>query len=362
MKYISVLSKSICLMFKRNRVAFILYLVVQVIISLGFVFFFTTVITASESFAKERDAVRMLMVNMDDLISAQDGKDFVAELCKNTPAALDKVTFNFVLKSEQYEKDPEIYSAVLDPEQGGKVIAGRNITRQDVEEENPVIVTKAYNLDFQKDKKNYAVGDVIQLNSVNFTVIGNTVSTTQIPYTTGFDHFILMKMYFLTSSDATDNQRVALGDYIKKKMPRCTVTLPQKISQRALSKAMIPLMAGLFVGVSALVSLLFIFKYMLESSREDHFIFRICGCGEQRLFFILFGELALLFTLCYTVGALLFMWLRRIFEANELFTHSQLLFSHVAFIYFASVLIIAIIMVPYLLKNRKLPLNSGGTV
>ena len=363
MKFISLVWKTTVLLFRRNRVAFVIFMAVQTVVSLGFIFFFTTTFTARENYLRNYNSMRTVEVKLNEPVSGPSVAGLPDKLAKNPVVALSNMQFTFILNSEKGKEHPRQLIAYRNPDEFKSRIVGTSITQNQIAEKSPVILSG--NMDRSMDSKAvwYQIGDMEDLDGLKLKVIG-TYRTTEnygeIPYTVGFQHFSLYGMQLQVSANATDNQKEQLGKYVETLFPESRVKVPVPMTQKVLTNMFFPYMASLLVGVSALANLLFIFKYMLESSQQDYFVYQVCGCGHRKLSTVLACELFSLYTFCFALGFLLFASLRQAYYTNSIFAGSCLQIPQVLLVYAASLLVITLIMAPYFLRYRKRTVNGGG--
>jgi hypothetical protein len=363
MKFLSLVWKSTVLLFRRNRAAFVIFLAVQTVVSLGFVFFFTTTFTARENYMRSRENMRTVEVDLSEPAAGSSVAGLPDKLAKNPAVSLSNIQFTFILNSEKGKERPRQFIAYRNPDEYKSRIVGAGITQRQITEKSPVIVSG--NMDRMMDPKSvwHQAGDTEELDGLKLKVIGTYQTTDnygEIPYTVGLRHFALKSMKLQVPAGATDNQKEALGQYAESLIPGCRVKVPVPLTQKVLGNMLFPYLAGLLIGVSALANLLFIFKYMLESSRQDYFVYQVCGCGRKKMAAVLSCELFSLFTLCFAAGTLLLAGLRQAYRTNSVFAGSSLQAPQVLLVYAVSLLVIALIMTPYLLRYRGRAVNSGG--
>ena len=365
MKFVSLILKSVILLFRRNHAAFVIFMAVQTIVSLGFVFFFTTTFTARENYLRNYDSMKTVEVNLNEPVAGSTVSRLPKKLDNNPVVSLDNIQYMFVLNSEKRKESPRIFTAYRNPDEFKIRIIGDSISNQQINDCLPVIVSG--NMDRAMDPKAvwYQTGDTEELDGLKVKVIGTYRATEnygEIPYTVGFQHFCLQSMQLRVPANATDNQKEQLGKYVEALLPRCRVKVPAPLTQKVLTNMFFPYMASLLIGVSALANLLFIFKYMLENSRQDYFVYQVCGCGQRKLSAVLACELFSLYTICFAAGTLLFIGLRQAYHTNSIFAGSSFQAPQVLLVYAASLLVIALIMVPYLLRYRGHAVNGGSAL
>ncbi len=308
--------------------------------------------------------MRTIKTELNSPVPQNSVDNLVMKLQKNPEVAPDNIRLTFTLNSEKEKEKPRTFIAYLYPDLYKDRIVGRSISQKNIASQTPVMISGNEDLNFNPAARHFHTGDYVDLDGIKFSVIGcyNSIGESgEIPYTVGLSHFTLTELQLLLPADTTDNQKERLGDYLKSLIPNGKVTLPQPLTQKVLMNMFIPFAAAFIIGISALVNLLFIFKYMLESSQEDYFVLKICGCGNHKLFSVLFSELVLLYTLSYLAGEFLFSKLRQVFRENTLFVNSQLDASPVVIVYLVSVLLIVLVMVPYLMRYHKQVRYLGGT-
>lgn len=368
MKFIRLVWKSVGLLYRRNHTAFIIFIAVMVTVSLGFVFFFTTTFTARQNFLRQRDGMRTIEASQEQPPQKADAMALPEKLSKNPVIALDNIryTFSFHMDKNSGPAPSNELVAYWKPEKSRENdnTVGKNITAQEIADEAPVLVGGNMSSPGSKPIL-HKTGSTEKVGGVSLKVIGTYSSSDSygmIPYTVGLRHYTLQGVQLVVPASASDNQKEQLGQYLQTLLPGSRVTVPQPLKQEALGSMLISYLAGFVIGVSALVSLLFIFKYMLESSRRDYFVYQVCGCGGRKLFCVLLCELFFLFTLCFAAGTLLLAVLRLIYRTNIVFAGSSMQAADVLLIYLLSLLMILVIMVPYLLHYRKQAVNGGGEV
>lgn len=361
MKHWYLTFKTIQLLYKRGKGIFFIFVVMQVITCMGLTFFFTTIYSARENYVRQTESARTLRVTPPPDFSAKTTEGKIDGLVNQSSANIQNITFTFILPSEQNTEQPQTWRAYLHPEEFHARVVGKGITRQDTEKKAPVLVA-VYNSISDSVPK---IGETRSVNGIAFQVIGyyfGSIIRGEIPYTVGLESFRLREMEFTVPMDATDNQKETLANSIQAALPGSTVTLPLKITQKTLNSMVIPLAAALLVGGNALITLLFLFKYMLESSRTDFFVLKICGGSPNGLFAMMANALTVLFTGCFLAGFLLFAAFKTFFGNSSIFAGSGIHPVIVALVYLISLAVILLVMLPYLTRYRKQTLNSGGAL
>ncbi|WBY64208.1 FtsX-like permease family protein [Thermocaproicibacter melissae] len=360
MKFLSLVRVSVILLFRRNRIAFVIFTTVLTIVSLGLVFFFTTIFTSGENYIRNYDRMRTVVATLNQSVSNSSLTDLPEKLENNPVMKLTNIQYDFILHSDIEKENPPHLIAYQNPNEFKSRIIGESITSKQIADCSPVLVCANESVGSASVSK---VGDSKLLDGLTLKVIGFYPSYHEygeIPYTFGLQHFVLQSVSLRMPVDATDDRKEQLGDYVKTVLPECSVTVPKPMTQSVLSHMLLPLAAGIIVGISALVNLLFIFKYMLECSRNDLSVYLVCGCSRLKLSAVFACELFLLYTLCFTAGTLLFVWLRYANAENTIFLGSELRIAHVLAVYAGSLIVIALIMIPSLLKYRRRIDTSGG--
>lgn len=363
MKIVLLIQKGIRLLYRQSRAAFILFLLVQVTVSTGFIFFFTTTYTTGKNYLKQYDSMRTIRADLQPSTSVSNAETLPDKLMNNSVLKPTNIVFTFILPSEKNSASPRTFTAYQNPTEFQGRIQGQKITEKQIQEKASVLVSGNFG-DPTVSGNRYQTGTTVKLDGTDFKVIGtdplcnNTCG--EIPYTVGLHSFSLLNVSVMVPADAVDDQKEQLGQYLHNLLPEASMKIPVSLTQKTFSNLMFPFIAGLLVGVSALINLLFIFKYMLESSRKSYFVFQACGCNKGRLVQIIFGELLELFTGCFVVGAGVFAALRSAYSTNNIFKGSELLVSHVFAVYLLLAFILMLIILPYLRHYGKQIINSGG--
>lgn len=353
--------KAIQMLYKRSKSVFLIFIIMQMFTCMGLTFFFTTIYSARENYVRQTESARTLRVTPPSNFSAKTTEGKIESLANQSSAKIQNITFTFVLPSEQNTEQPQTWKAYLHSEEFRMRVVGKSITRQDTEQKAPVLVASYSSLSDSIPK----IGTTRSVNGIDFQIIGyysDPIIKGEIPYTVGLEAFYLREMEFTVPIDATDNQKEALANSIQSAMPGSTVILPAKITQKTLNSMVIPLAAALLVGGNSLITLLFLFKYMLESSRTDFFVLKICGGSPNGLFAMMAKALAAVFTGCFLAGFLLFAAFKSIWRNSPIFAGSGIPPFIVLLVYLISLAIILLAMVPYLARYRKQTLNSGGAL
>jgi hypothetical protein len=197
MKFLSLVWKSTVLLFRRNRAAFVIFLAVQTVVSLGFVFFFTTTFTARENYMRSRENMRTVEVDLSEPAAGSSVAGLPDKLAKNPAVSLSNIQFTFILNSEKGKERPRQFIAYRNPDEYKGRIVGAGITQRQITEKSPVIVSG--NMDRMMDPKSvwHQAGDTEELDGLKLKVIGTYQTTDnygEIPYTVGLRHFALKSM------------------------------------------------------------------------------------------------------------------------------------------------------------------------
>lgn len=361
MKFLSLVWESTVLLFRRNRVAFLIFIAVLTVVSLGLVFFFTTTFTSGENYIRNYDRMRTVEAVLNKPVVGSSLSELPKKLEKNPVIILTNIKYSFILNSEKERDHPRNFIAYQNPDEFKSRIVGQSITRQQIDDGSPVIVSGNMPKEMDSTSVWYEAGSTEILDGFKLDVIGvyrTTDDYGEIPYSVGLQHFALQSVQLRLPVDATDNQKEQLGEYVKSVLPECRVTVPKPMTQSVLAHMVLPFAAGIIVGISALANLLFIFKYMLECSRSDHYVYLVCGCSRRKLSAVFACELFSLYTLCFTMGTLLFTLLRQANAANTVFCGTELQAPQVLTVYAGSLLVVALIMAPCLLRRRAV--TGGG--
>lgn len=344
---------------------FIIFILMQIIICMGMIFFFTTIYSTRENYIKQYESVRTIRISQFSPGANQSVSQFMDELKKDQKIKIENAKFEFILKSEISMETPRKWISYLYPEQFSNRVVGKGITQTEIENLSPVLLASNVPTLASSEGPVMNIGDTLSLDGLNLRVSGYyrlIGYRGEIPYTVGLKHFYLNEMNLTLPVEASDNQKEYLANQLKAALPESKVIMPTQITQKTISSMVIPLAAAFLVGVNSIISLLFIFKYMLESSRTDFFVMKICGSSNKKLFLTIVNELAAVYTGCFLVSLTLFTLFRSIFRENPIFLNSRTDLPIVLIVYVISFAVILLIMIPYLIRYRKQTLNSGGTI
>lgn len=367
-KSLHFFSNSIAVLFRKSKIAFLLYLLVQIVVSLGFVFFFTTVFTARKSYFETTDQMRDISV---DFPNPPSGKQ-VEDACKKMEASkvvFDNIFFTFREKGVAVEDHHRSFYSNYNLFDYN--VIGSQITQQMVKSRENVLVVGTAKPTEQEPNNNfiyypkYQVGDFVEIQGEQFQIIGyrlgNLYFSSEIPYTTGLEKLVLSDMTIRLPHGFSDNEKEEFGAIVASYFHGAKVKIPPPLEQKVTMNLILPLSTSVLVGLSAVLSFLFLFQYMLESIRREYQIFHVCGASIKVLMTNLAAQLTLLFTLCFAVGTALFVLFRQIFITSEFFEGTALSFSQVGVIYLISLVIILLMALPFLFRFRKQFRKGGGT-
>ncbi len=371
-KNIRFLWTSLRVLFRQNRIAFAIYLLLQIVISLGFVFFFTTILTARENYIQKQDSMRIVSVDFASAPSTSQIKEAINQLKARTIAP-EYMILIFASPSDTiFTEKPIQYYSIYPP--SNEYIVGESITTQSTIEKRKVAIIGSFHNGFfdernpDSDKYFYypknQVGDIITIDGNSFEIIGyNTVYSPdqiEIPYTTGLDCFTLKNISFMLPINLSDNDKENFVDYLSSIFWDAQIDAPAPITQSVLIDLMIPLTVSILIGISAILSFLFLYKFIIESLQKEYCIFRLCGLSTRKLLANIITQLVLLFTLCFAIGTGILSLIRLLFKNSAFFANTALYPHQIFIIYFITLFLLIVFSTPFLIRFCK-DIKKGGT-
>lgn len=132
MKLFRLIRKEIALLYHNNRVAFFIFLLVQVTVSIGFLFFFTTTYTAQQNYVRQYNSMRTITAKLPLSTQVQEPEKLPEKLIKNSILTPTNLTFSFILPSEKDSDAPRNFTAYWNPEEFAYQVMGKKITKQHI--------------------------------------------------------------------------------------------------------------------------------------------------------------------------------------------------------------------------------------
>lgn len=258
---------------------------------------------------------------------------------------------------EQYYKDYNVYS--------GHVREGRFFSNEDYQSSEKYM---AYCRGAKGMNMNYEVGSTVIFCGEEFEVIGR--------YATAFDPHVAPNRLTFSYYSAPDSMEIGTVRYkFERFIPKddfytvaslfedrfgdnITVNTPEDllaIEHGYYSTVM--LIAVLFIVISA-INFSILFSYILYVRNKSISVFRIEGCSRERAVRIFASEFALISSVCFVIGALVynFILLPRLKPIFEYMDYTYSLSNYIAI--FAAYMIIIMFIITAMIKRsiRKTPL------
>lgn len=331
-------------MYKQNKIAFLLYIFVQIIISVGFVFFLTTIIQARTEYVKEFTILRMIDVEVDNYYNRNQLDDIINSV---------KITNEYenvrILFQDESTDDKQIFQSYIYTDYANNDVIGKGITDKDIQQKEKVVVMVNDEIgDPDRESLEYEIGNSFMIQGEPFHIIGYRISTyPEIPYTIAVENMKIMEVRFQLKAHPSDNKMDSVQRFIQELLPDGNIEMPEKLNMRTLQNLMLILYSSAFVIVCAIFNFLFVFKYMIEKSSFTYNVLRLCGSSKRSLFRTILLQLVSLYIVSYTISILIFhLFIKQ-------FVQTILVYEIIAGVFVFSIITIILIMLPYISKYSK---------
>jgi len=340
-----------------NKLSFIMFMVVQIIVSFAYIFFYTTAPQNRAKYISAKIDVRTISLDFNEEgLDDSSSDNFLNIIKKNDISDVEDITFYFA------DSQNNIYISYLKPDDQSGDISGESISQDDIYNIEPVIIAVLMeDLYPDTNPKLLSIGDTIPIDNIEFVVIGTRYfrNYDEIPYSIGLKKLKLVNTDVIFPISITDKQKESLKDYFENNFSNVTVNLPTTATQATFEKLFLLILCSIFTGIISVVTFTFIFKYLIDKTKKIYTINRICGASNKYNIILIIEIFISLFTLSYIFAIVLF-------QISNMYIHIKI-FDNVAFkikdgllIYIIFILVIFILILPYAISFIKKTIKEGN--
>lgn len=347
MKILILLAHKIVDLFFRNRLVFTIFIISQIIITYSYLFFFNIAFTNYTSYIANYSSIKTITLNFSEQSIGTIDSNLINILRNNGIVDIEDIRLFF--STDSSKKDYRSYFvSYLNPDKVS-VFKGNPISEENVQNSDHVIVINDSTVE-----ENLRVGDTMQIDGKAFEVIGvrPVFTNMEIPYTTGLKCFSLIQAHVILPPNTTDNQKEELGKYINSHFEGVQVELPRNILSAVLVKLFFPLVTSAFVAIVSVLSLLYMYKYMVEKIRWSYLVMRLCGCSLVKGMMILYSQLLIIFSGGFLIGMIIFHLTKNIIITMEI-ENTNLIDLNYLFVYVFFIVILTVVFAPFIYTFGK---------
>ncbi len=349
LKKIYILIDRIVSLYKKNRLVFILFIVVQIITIFAYTFFFTTIINTRANYVSQYTSMRTIKTDLKKCkLDKQITNNVVSIIRNNNISDIENISMFFIDNTNTRQLVGYLY-----PNKFSKDVFGSPISLEDIQKGSYVVIPRNADNRYNPNVEQYSIGDNMVIINKNFKVKGirKYYYLDEIPYTTGLKFLTLSAFDIILPDSTSDKQKEMLKKYLETNIKNIKVILPESIPEKVITSLFIPLVSSIFIGLIAIFNFTFLYKYMIEKSRKDYILLRICGCSRLKSILLLFSQMAFLFTISYFISLIVLLILKK--TNVSIFSQTSITISNCLVIYISFLSIIILAITPFLISVFK---------
>lgn len=339
-------------MIKNNKIVFIIFILVQIITIISYIFFFSTIVKAKNDYISNDKDIRSIKISFSEITRGKIDYNLIESLDKNNILEIENMYFTF---SALYNNT--ILLSYYKPITQANII-GSAISDNNIKNEENVIVTHIGSNN-KKDK----VGDRILINNINFTIIGQRAAYTdifgEIPITTALNNFNIRDFTIIISPNIANNKKNEFYSLLLSKFPSAKIKMPKSSIQKTIEKLFLILLSSIFMGIISIFNFLFLYKFMIEKMIHRYIILYLCGCSRIRIITLISNQPLLIFSLCYIISLIMLEGFKAL-KIVYIFNIMSITLTSTLIIYFSFLILIIIILLPYIINlfNKTIITNQ----
>ena len=300
MKHVICIGKTIANLYKKNKLVFFVFIMVQVVVTFAYLFFYTTVPRNTAEYLKNAWEVRTINMEFENPEKGYPVESLLECIENNGMQQPEKIVFYF---GETAESESNLV-AYYKPEENIDLIEGKGIVQEDIYQKRHVMVGVEEPL--MGMSNNYKIGSEIKRGGITFKVIGirKIFDGEEIPYTVGFQSYYLKHMELTYPSGITTKEKESLKEYFECGLDSVKVMLPKSDVERTVEQLFLILAVSACAGITAIVTFVFLFQFMLENNKRYFQILNLCGASGGYCILLLLEVFVMLFSGGFLLGLL----------------------------------------------------------
>lgn len=297
MKHLYCIGKTINNIWRESRLVFVIFMVIQIVVVFAYLFFFTTVPRTTMEYFKSHVEVRSIELTFRDPKVNYPLEELLESIQENNIKKAENMHFYFSTTKEEESSMVASYSI----EQKDNTVEGNTISTTNIEKKQPVMIG-ALNTDIAH--YDYQIGDTVERNGIKFQLIGlrKIYSGEEIPYTLGVEKFYLKAMEIQYPTGITQAEKEAIKQHLKSQLSAVEVELPKSELERTIQRLFLILITSIGAGITAVVTFIFLFQFMIENNKRYFQIINLCGASGSDSMRLLLEVFTMLFTGSFLIG------------------------------------------------------------
>ena len=363
MKFCKLILHRIGQYYKTNKLVFLLFLLGGITCAITFIFFYSNILAPVKAEGRENAIYRTYVITfessktpaeiLDERLNAMHLHDIlflhiIEEENLDQVISVDKAPLQFEPGPGSGSRPDRIVSSFHDYAEMSPVM-GRNQFTQEERQGKPAIVLPAHS-HWPKGAK------TISLYGKTFEIVGSEYSINmRIPFSSYQAMHLPTERVYITMDQnptAAENRKIVAS--LKKLFPESDIadpsgTVRDEYMQIAMATALISA-----VYLLALISFLFLMKYMIDQNRHENIVYSIVGASRRNVIAILFVDIFVLTSLTILGGILFYLLFQTVlFDRINLASGIRLSGIDFLVIYLLMIGLSCLASIPFLWKYRK---------
>lgn len=300
MKHVICIGKTIANLYKKSKLVFFVFIMVQVVVTFAYLFFYTSVPRNTAEYLKNAWEVRTINMEFENPEKGYSVESLLECIENNGMQLPENILFYF---GETADSESNLV-AYYKPEKNIDLIEGKGIAQEDINEKRHVMVGVEEPTIGRSNV--YKIGDQIRRGDTAFEVVGvrKIFEGEEIPYTVGCQFYHLKSIEITYPSGITTKAKESLKEYFECNLDSVKVMLPKSDVERTVEQLFLILAVSVCAGITAIVTFVFLFQFMLENNRRYFQILNLCGASGGYCILLLLEVFGMLFSGGFLLGLL----------------------------------------------------------
>ena len=363
MKFCRLILHRIGQYFKTNKLVFLLFLLGGITCAITFIFFYSNVLAPVKAEGRENTVYRTYVVTFE---AAKTPDEIVNERINSIH--FHDILFLHIIEEESLDQIISVDGKPLRFEPGPgsgsrpdrivsslhdytelNPVTGRNQFTQEERQGKPAIVLPAHS-HWPKDAEN------VSLYGKTFAIVGSEYSINmRIPFRSYQSMQLPTDRIYITLNQnptAAENRKIVAS--LENLFPESDIadpsgTIRDDYMQAAMATALISA-----VYILALISFLFLMKYMIDQNQRENIVYSIVGASRRKVIAILFADIFVLTSLTILGGILFYLLFQTVlFDRINLASGIRLSGIDFLVIYLLMIGLSCLASIPFLWKYRN---------
>lgn len=332
-------------LFLNNKALYIFFAAALTVTAFGYMTFFSSTYEATEEYTALRLSSRTFYLNFPSTLDNPEELQTLLEENEDAEILKARYTFEAEIAGEPVELCgypamdalPDVFMGRSFEENDGRAVIMLPPIRAD-EYEFGSAFSRIREMELEQET---------ELSGKTYTVIGYcNVTEIIVPFKTGIEDFPVKSVSIEVSPETSENGKILFSKYLHSLFPTAELIEPEPVGQKTVTRMSLFIYGGLLIGVSAFLTFVFLFVYIIGRNMKDYIILRICGCSLKKMCALLIGQLAAVYTLCF-IAAFAIAKLINLFIGSIMYIRLNITFVQAAVVYGVTMLMLALIFLPY---------------